>query len=149
MNIWFMMLIIDEEWRSCLFTIIIIRMGVIIGLLLRIRIIWFVTQLIGATELPVIPSALHPATLLSISLLVFCYMRYLLYWDKTSQPSYLRSLLSFPLHRCTRSSSRITLSRPFLTSRFKIPNRSYYHSAPVLWNNLPSDLRHVAHHVTP
>jgi len=25
----------------------------------------------------------------------------------------------------------------------------YYHSAPVLWNNLTSDLRHVAHHVTP
>jgi len=32
---------------------------------------------------------------------------------------------------------------------FLIANRSYYHSAPVLWNNLPSDLRHFAHRVTP
>jgi len=31
---------------------------------------------------------------------------------KTGQPYYLRSLLSFPSHCCTRSSSRITLSRP-------------------------------------
>jgi len=40
-------------------------------------------------------------------------------------------------------------SRPSLTSRLKIANRSFYHSAPVLRNSLPSDLRHVAHHVTP
>jgi len=46
--------------------------GVTIGLLLRIRI---VTKLVTATELPVIPSAFHPATLLSISLLVFCYIK--------------------------------------------------------------------------
>jgi len=69
--------------------------------------------------------------------------------SQISQPSYLRSLLSFTSHRCTRSSSLITLSRPALTSRLKIANRSYYHSAPVMWNNLPSDIRHVAHHVTP
>jgi len=31
----------------------------------------------------------------------------------------------------TRSFSRITLSRPSLTSRLKIANRSYYHSAPI------------------
>jgi len=65
------------------------------------------------------------------------------------QPSYLCSLLSFPSHRCTRSSSLITLSRPSLTSRLKMANRSFYHSAPVLWNNLPSQLRQVVHHVTP
>jgi len=68
---------------------------------------------------------------------------------KTGQPSYVRSLLSFPSHRCTRSSSLITLSRPSLTSRLKIANRSFHHSAPVLWNNLPSYQRQVAHHVTP
>jgi len=56
------------------------------------------------------------------------------------------ALFSFPSHRCTRS-SLITLSRTALTSRLKIANRSY-HSAPVLWNNLLSDLRHVAHHFT-
>jgi len=39
---------------------------------------------------------------------------------KTGQPSYLRSLLSFPSHCCARSSSLITLSRPALTSRHKI-----------------------------
>jgi len=68
---------------------------------------------------------------------------------KTGQPSYLRSLLSFPSHHYTRSFSLITLSRPSLTSRLKIANRSYYHSAPVLCNNLPSHLRQVVHHVTP
>jgi len=35
-----------------------------------------------------------------------------------------------------------------LISRLKIANSSLYHSAPVLWNNLPSDIRHIAHHVT-
>jgi len=68
---------------------------------------------------------------------------------KTGQPSYLRSLLLFSSHRCTRSFSLITLSRLSLTSRLKISNRSYYHSAPVLWNNLPSHLRQVVHHITP
>jgi len=68
---------------------------------------------------------------------------------KTGQPSYLRPLLSFTSRHCTRSSSLITVRRPSLTSRLENTNRSYYHSAPVLWNNLPSDLRHVAHHVTP
>jgi len=37
----------------------------------------------------------------------------------------------------------------FLTSRLKIANGSNYHSAPVLWNNLPCHLRRVAHRVTP
>jgi len=68
---------------------------------------------------------------------------------KAGQPPYLRSLLSFPSHRCTQSSSLITLSRPSLTSRPKIANRSFYHSAPVLWNYLPSHLRQVVRHVTP
>jgi len=68
---------------------------------------------------------------------------------KTGQPSYLCSLLSFSSHRCTRSSSLITISRPSLTSRLKIANISYYHSAPVLWKNLPSHLRQIVHHITP
>jgi len=69
---------------------------------------------------------------------------------KTGQPSYLLSLLLFPSHHCTRSSFLITLIHPSLiTSRFKIANRSYHHSAPILWNSLPTDLRHVAHHVNP
>jgi len=68
---------------------------------------------------------------------------------KIGQPSYLRSLLSFPSHRSTQSSSLIIISRPSLTSRLKIANRSYCHPAPVLRNSLPSDRRHVAQHVTP
>jgi len=68
---------------------------------------------------------------------------------KTGQPSYLRCLLSFPSHRCTQSSSLVTLGRPSLTSRLKIANRSFYHSAPVLWNILPSHVRQVVHQITP
>jgi len=44
----------------------------------------------------------------------------------------------------------ITLSRPSLTARLTIANRFFYHSAPAcLWNNLPSHLRQVVHHITP
>jgi len=68
---------------------------------------------------------------------------------QTGRPSYLRHLLSFHLHRCTRSSSLITLSRPTLTSRLKIGKMSFYHAVPVLWNNLIPHPRHVVHHVTP
>jgi len=39
--------------------------------------------------------------------------------------------------------SHITLCRPSLTSRLKMSYRSYYHSTPDLWNNLPSHLRQV------
>ena len=67
---------------------------------------------------------------------------------KTGHPSYLRSLLSSTPRRSTRSSSLITLNRPSVTSGLKISNRSFYHFAPVLWNSLPSHLRHTAHHST-
>ena len=67
---------------------------------------------------------------------------------KTGHPSYLRSLLSSTPRRSTRSSSLITLNRPSVTSGLKISNRSFYHFAPVLWNSLPSYLRHAAHHST-
>jgi len=67
---------------------------------------------------------------------------------KTGHPSYLRSLLSLTPHRSTRSSSLITLTRPSVTSVLKMSNRSFFHSAPVLWNSLPSHPRHSAHHST-
>jgi hypothetical protein len=57
---------------------------------------------------------------------------------QTGHPCCLRSLSP---NRSTRSSSLITLNRPANTSRLKISNRSFSHSAPVLWNNLPPDLR--------
>jgi exonuclease III len=67
---------------------------------------------------------------------------------QTGHPSYLRSLLSFTPNRSTRSSSLITLNRPTNTSRLRISNRSFSHCAPVLWNNLPPDLRQFSHHLT-
>jgi hypothetical protein len=40
----------------------------------------------------------------------------------------------------------VALNRPSVTSRLKIPNRSFYHFGPVLWNSLPSS--HAAQHST-
>jgi len=65
---------------------------------------------------------------------------------QTGHPSYLRSLLSFAPNRSTRSSSLLTLNRPSNSSRLKITNRSFYHSAPILWNSLPPYLRLISHH---
>jgi hypothetical protein len=65
---------------------------------------------------------------------------------KTGHPSYLRSLLSFTPHRSTRSAAVVTLNRPSVTSSLKISSRSFYHHAPVLWNNLPPHLRHFDFH---
>jgi hypothetical protein len=48
----------------------------------------------------------------------------------------------------TRSSSLVTLNRPSNNSRLKITNRSFYHTAPALWNSLPPDLRHFSSHST-
>ena len=42
--------------------------------------------------------------------------------------------------------SFVTLNRPSNSSRLKITNRSFYHSAPALWNTLPPDLRQLSHH---
>ena len=64
-----------------------------------------------------------------------------------STPCYLRSLLSFTPNRSTHSSSDITLNRLSSCSYVKITNRSFYHSAPALWNTLPPDLRQLSHHL--
>jgi len=45
----------------------------------------------------------------------------------------------------TRSSS-ITLTRPAVSSRLKITNRSFTHQAPVLWDALPRELRQPVVH---
>ena len=66
----------------------------------------------------------------------------------TGHPCYLRSLLSFTPNRSTRSSSFITLNLHTNTSRLRISNKSFCHCAPVLWNNLPPDLRQFSHHLT-
>ena len=59
----------------------------------------------------------------------------------TSQPSYLRSLLTIQPHRSTRSSSCLTLLRPSSVSSLKSTSRSFRVSAPQLWNQLPPLLR--------
>jgi hypothetical protein len=63
------------------------------------------------------------------------------------QPSYLRSLLSLQSSCSTRSSSVVTLTRPSNPSRLKITNRSFYHTAPAVWNNLPAELHAYAHNI--
>src|SRR5258706_80549 len=60
---------------------------------------------------------------------------------QSQQPSYLHSRLSLQTNNSTRSSSPITLSRPANSSRLKVTNRSFSHHAPVLWNNLPREMR--------
>ena len=55
---------------------------------------------------------------------------------QSNQPTYLYSLLAVQTNNITRSSSVVTLRRPTVTSRLKITNRSFFHHAPILWNNL-------------
>ena len=62
------------------------------------------------------------------------------------QPSYLHNLLTIQTSRYnTRSAALVTLARPPLV-RPLIAKRSFYHSAPVLWNSLPAHLREPASH---
>ena len=66
----------------------------------------------------------------------------------SDKPAYLRNLLTVQNTSTTRSSSVttrsssvITLKRPYNPSRLKVSSRSFYHSAPALWNTLPKDFR--------
>jgi len=59
------------------------------------------------------------------------------------------ALFFHPLHIVVLGLLLLSPLVVILTSRLKIANRSYYYSAAVLWNNLPSDLCHVPYHVTP
>jgi len=59
----------------------------------------------------------------------------------TTQPSYLYNLISVQPHRSTRSSDIITLSLPPSSSSSKVNNRSFRHTSPCLWNQLPKELR--------
>ena len=67
----------------------------------------------------------------------------------SGHPCYLRSLLRLNHALSTRSSSIITLVRPTNQSRLKVTNRSFYYSAPALWNCLPSDLRQFSDNYSP
>ena len=60
------------------------------------------------------------------------------------QPSYISNLLTIQSNNhSTRSSSLVTLRRPPVV-KAAITKRSFYHSAPVLWNSLPPCLRQPA-----
>jgi hypothetical protein len=60
------------------------------------------------------------------------------------QPSYLSNLLAIqPNVHNTRSSMLVTLQRPPVV-RAAIAKRSFFHSAPALWNSLPPALRQPA-----
>ena len=59
------------------------------------------------------------------------------------KPCYLRSLFSFTPNRSTRSSSFVTMNRPSYSCRLKITNRSFYQSAPALWNTSLCNLRQL------
>src|SRR6218665_946635 len=58
---------------------------------------------------------------------------------QSSQPTYLRELLTIQPTCSTRSSSCLTLSRPPVTSHLTFSERSV--TAPRLWNDLPPELR--------
>ena len=62
-------------------------------------------------------------------------------WLLSDKPAYLRNLLTVQSTSTTRSSSVITLKRPYNPPNLKVSDRSFYHSAPALWNTLPKELR--------
>ena len=94
------------------------------------------------------PLALEAGRLTTRLSRLYCRIDLVITSLKTGHSCYLRSLLSSASHRFTRSSSVITLNHPSVTSGLKFSNRSFYHSAPVLWNSLPSHLRYAAQHST-
>jgi hypothetical protein len=59
----------------------------------------------------------------------------------SDKPAYLRNLLTVQSTSTICSSSVITLKRPYNPSRLKVSSRSFYHSAPALWNTLPKEFR--------
>ena len=62
---------------------------------------------------------------------------------KTLSSSRSANLHSLNHSRSTRSSSLVTLNRPSNPSHLQITNRSFYHTAPALWNRLPSEFRQL------
>ena len=60
------------------------------------------------------------------------------------QPSYLTELLTVQSNAYnTRSSTTVTLKRPSVV-RAAVARRSFFHSAPALWNSLPLTMRQPA-----
>ena len=88
-----------------------------------------------------------PAVLLLLLLYIYIYISPITYKTlQSGQPSYLHSLLNVQSNRTTRSSDIITLQRLSVRSRLKITDMPLTHHAPVLWNNLPKQLRQPSSH---
>src|SRR6218665_1456494 len=68
---------------------------------------------------------------------------------QTSQPSYIRQLLTIQPPGSTRSSLYLSLSRPPVSSSLKFCNRSFAYATPTLCNGLPKDLRQFANPPNP
>src|SRR6218665_496747 len=68
---------------------------------------------------------------------------------QTSQPSYVRQLLTIQRPGSTRSSLYLSLSQPPVSSSLKFCNRSIAYAAPAPWNGLPKDLHQFAHPPNP
>jgi len=64
----------------------------------------------------------------------------------TIQPSYLYNLISVQPHGITCSSDVVTLFCPPSSSSLKVNNRSFRHTSPCLWNQLPKELCLPADH---
>lgn len=67
---------------------------------------------------------------------------------QTSQPSYLRSLLTIQPHRSVWSSSCLTLLRHPSITILKSTNQLFRVSAPQLWDKLPPHLRSPHNNIT-
>ena len=78
---------------------------------------------------------------LRVQFKLICIVFKCLYWD--SAPTYLKDLLTVKTQGAydLRSDSAITLVRPSLRTLKSYGDRSFYISAPVLWNNLPQAIR--------
>ena len=68
---------------------------------------------------------------------------------QTSQPSYIRELLTIHPPGCTLSSSYLSLFRHPVSFSFKFCNCFFTYAAPALWNRLPKDLHQFAHPPNP
>jgi len=59
----------------------------------------------------------------------------------TAQPSYVHNHVTIQPPRNTRSSSLVTLARPFTSFSLRRTDSSFHYASPRLWNQLPASFR--------
>ena len=62
----------------------------------------------------------------------------------SSRPAYLHSRVTLNHSHSTLSPSLVTLNRLSNPSHLQITKKSFYHTAPALWNRLPPEFRQLA-----